>query len=193
MTPNHELESLRQQWRTQASPAIDVATLRQWVAEDSRTNRRTLVIVTLGTLLMLGYTLVRALRSDEPNTWVSVVFVTCFAVLVWLVALALSRGTWRPRDESTAAYLDLSIHRCRSVIVAAPIGIVFYVAGLVGSLVWRQRMLGVEWQQLLQAPEMIIAGWIGAPAYAIGMIINAQVQRRRLAILEKLRRELGEA
>lgn len=193
MTPNHELESLRQQWRTQASPAIDVATLRQWVAEDSRTNRRTLVIVTLGTLLMLGYTLVRALRSDEPNTWVSVVFVTCFAVLVWLVALALSRGTWRPRDESTAAYLDLSIHRCRSVIVAAPIGIVFYVAGLVGSLIWRQRMLGVEWQQLLQAPEMIIAGWIGAPAYAIGMIINAQVQRRRLAILEKLRRELGEA
>lgn len=193
MTPNHELESLRQQWRTQASPAIDVATLRQWVAEDSRTNRRTLVIVTLGTLLMLGYTLVRALRSDEPNTWVSVVFVTCFAVLVWLVALALSRGTWRPRDESTAAYLDLSIHRCRSVIVAAPIGIVFYVAGLVGSLAWRQRMLGVEWQQLLQAPEMIIAGWIGAPAYAIGMIINAQVQRRRLAILEKLRRELGEA
>lgn len=192
MTPNHELESLRQQWRTQASPAIDVATLRQWVAEDSRTNRRTLVIVTLGTLLMLGYTLLRALRSDEPNTWVSVVFVTCFAVLVWLVALALSRGTWRPRDESTAAYLDLSIHRCRSVIVAAPIGIVFYVAGLVGSLVWRQRMLGVEWQQLLQAPEMIIAGWIGAPAYAIGMIINAQVQRRRLAILEKLRRELGE-
>jgi hypothetical protein len=192
MTRNHELESLRQQWRTQAPPAIDVATLRQWVAEDSRSNRRTLVIVILGTLLMLGYTLLRALRSDEPNTWVSVVFVTCFAVLVWLVALALSRGTWRPRDESTAAYLDLSIHRCRSVIVAAPIGIVFYVAGLVGSLAWRQRMLGVEWQQLLQAPEMIIAGWIGAPAYAIGMIINAQVQRRRLAVLEKLRRELGE-
>jgi len=69
---------------------------------------------------------------------------------------------------------------------------VLYVAGLVGSLAWRQRLLGVEWQQLLQAPEMILAGWIGAPAYAIGMIVNAQAHRRRLAFLEKLRRELGE-
>jgi hypothetical protein len=187
-----DLGDLRQQWQRQSPPATDVAALRQRVAVDSRTHRRTLVIVAIGTLLMLGYSLLRAARSDEPNTWVSVVFVTCFAVLVWLVALVLSRGTWRPRDESIAAYLDLSIHRCRSVIVSAPIGIVLYVAGLVGSLAWRQRLLGVEWQQLLQAPEMILAGWIGAPAYAIGMIVNAQAHRRRLAFLEKLRRELGE-
>jgi len=187
-----DLGDLRQQWQRQSPPATDVAALRQRVAADSRTHRRTLFIVAIGTLLMLGYSLLRAARSDEPNTWVSVVFVTCFAVLVWLVALVLSRGTWRPRDESIAAYLDLSIHRCRSVIVAAPIGIVLYVAGLVGSLAWRQRLLGVEWQQLLQAPEMILAGWIGAPAYAIGMIVNAQAHRRRLAFLEKLRRELGE-
>lgn len=191
MNAIHELDDLRQQWRTQAPPATDVAALRQMVAADSRTNRRTLVIVTIGTLLVLGFTLLRAVRSDEPNTWASVVFVTVFAVLVWLVALALSRGTWRPRDESIAAYVDLSIHRCRSVIIAAPIGIVFYVAGLVGSLAWRQRMLGIEWQQLLQAPEMIIAGWIGAPAYAIGMIMNARAHRLRLAFLEKLRRDLG--
>jgi len=187
-----DLGDLRQQWQRQSPPATDVAALRQRVAADTRTNRRTLVIVAVGTLLMLGYSLLRAARSTEPNTWVSVVFVTCFAVLVWLVALVLSRGTWRPRDESIAAYIDLSIHRCRSVIVAAPIGIVLYVAGLIGSLAWRQRLLGVEWQQLLQAPEMILAGWIGAPAYAIGMIVNARAQRRRLAFLEKLRSELGE-
>lgn len=187
-----ELGDLRQQWQQQSPPATDVAALRQRVAADSRSHRRTLVIVAIGTLLVLGFSLLRAARSDEPNTWVSVVFVTCFAVLVWLVALVLSRGTWRPRDESIAAYIDLSIHRCRSVIVAAPIGIVLYVAGLVGSLAWRQRLLGVEWQHLLQAPEMILAGWIGAPAYAIGMIVNARAHRRRLVFLEKLRRELGE-
>jgi hypothetical protein len=186
------LESLRQRWQGQAPPSTDVAALRQLVEVESRNNRRTLVIVAIGTLLLLGYTILSALRSNEPNTWVSVVFVTSFSVLIWLVALVLSRGTWRPRDESIAAYIDLSIHRCRSVIVAAPIGIILYVAGLVGSLAWRQRLLGIEWQQLLQAPEMILAGWIGAPAYAIGMIINARAQRRRLPFLEKLRRELGE-
>jgi hypothetical protein len=188
-----ELGDLRQQWQQQSPPAADVAALRQRVTADSRTHRRTLVIVAIGTLLVLGFALLRAARSDEPGPWVSLVFFTCFAVLVWLVALLLSRGTWRPRDESIAAYIDLSIHRCRSVIVAAPIGIVLYVAGLVGSLAWRQRLLGVEWQHLLQAPEMIIAGWIGAPAYAIGMIVNARAHRRRLAFLEKLRRELGES
>lgn len=192
MNATPDLGDLRQQWQRQSPPATDVAALRQRVAADTRTNRRTLVIVAIGTLLVLGFSLLRAARSDEPHTWVSVVFVTCFAVLVWLVALVLSRGTWRPRDESIAAYIDLSIHRCRSVIVAAPIGIVLYVAGLIGSLAWRQRLLGVEWQQLLQAPEMILAGWIGAPAYAIGMIVNARAQRRRLAFLEKLRSELGE-
>jgi hypothetical protein len=187
-----ELGDLRQQWQQQSPPSADVAALRQRVTADSRAHRRTLVIVAVGTLLLLGFALLRAARSDEPNTWVSLVFFTCFAGLVWLVALLLSRGTWRPRDESIAAYIDLSIHRCRSVIFAAPIGIVLYVAGLVGSLAWRQRLLGVEWQHLLQAPEMIIAGWIGAPAYAIGMMVNARAHRRRLAFLEKLRRELGE-
>jgi amino acid permease len=187
-----ELDSLRQRWQGQASPVTDVTALRERVGAESRAHLRTLVIVAVATLAVLGFTLLRALSSDEPNTWVSVVFVTCFAVLVWLVAMALSRGTWRPRDESTAAYVDLSIHRCRSVIIAAPVGIFLYVAGLVGSLFWRQRLLGVEWQHLLQAPEMILAGWIGAPAYTIGMLINARRQRRKLAFLEKLRSELSE-
>lgn len=192
MNPNSDLESLRQTWRTQAPPATDVAALRQRVAADTRANFRILVIVSVGTLALLGFSLLRALRSDDPGAWVSVLFSTGFAALVWLLALVLSRGTWRPRDDSIAAYLDLSIHRCRSVIAAAPVGIVLYMAGLAGSLAWRQRLLGVEWQQLLQAPEMIIAGWIGAPAYAIGMLINARVQRRRLTLLQKLRQELGE-
>jgi hypothetical protein len=187
-----ELATLRKQWQTQAPPTLDVAALRQHVAADTRTHLRTTVIVAIGTLLVLGATVLRAWRSEEPGGWVSVVFATTFALLVWLVALWLSRGTWRPREESIRGYLDLSIHRCRSVIVAAPVGIVFYVAGLIGSLFWRQRMLGVEWLQLLDTPAMIIAGWIGAPAYTIGMLVNANLQRRRLAFLEKLRQQLGE-
>jgi uncharacterized membrane protein len=78
------------------------------------------------------------------------------------------------------------------VIIAAPIGIVLYVAGLIGTLAWRQRLLGVEWQQLLETPSMVIAGWIGGPLYAIGMLINARVQRQRLAFLERLRQQLSE-
>jgi hypothetical protein len=187
-----ELNDLRRQWQTQPPPSADVAALRQRVASDTRTHTRTLVVVAIGTALVIVATMVKALRSDEPGAWFGVLFTGTYALLVWLVAMWLSRGTWRPRDESIAAHLDVSIRRCRSVIIAAPVGIVLYVAGLIGSLVWRQKLLGVEWQQLLETPSMIIAGWIGGPAYAIGMVVNAHLQRRRLAFLEGLRQQLGE-
>ena len=187
-----ELGDLRRQWQTQPPPSADVAALRQRVAIDTRTHTRTLLVVAIGTALVIAATMIKALRSDEPGAWFGVLFTATYALLVWLVAMWLSRGTWRPRDESISAHLDVSIRRCRSVILAAPIGILLYVAGLIGSLAWRQRLLGVEWQQLLETPSMIIAGWIGGPAYAIGMLINARLQRRRLAFLERLRQQLGE-
>lgn len=187
-----ELNRLRQQWQEQPVPDADAAALRQRVAADTRAHTHTLIALSIGTLLIIGATAFHALRSGQPGAWFAVFYTAAFALLVWLVAMWLSRGTWRPRDESLAACLDVSIRRCRSVIVAAPIGIVLYIAGLIGSLAWRQRLLGVEWQQLLDTPAMIIAGWIGAPLYAIGMLVNAQLQRRRLAFLERLRQQLGE-
>ncbi len=53
------------------------------------------------------------------------------------------------------------------MIVAAPVGVLLYIAGLTGSLLSKQRLLGLEWSQLLEAPSMIVAGWIGAPLYSI--------------------------
>jgi len=187
-----ELKDLRQQWQEQPVPDADAAALRRRVAADTRAHTRTLVALSIGTLLIIGATVLHALRSGQPGAWFAVFYTAAFSLLVWLVAMWLSRGTWRPRDESLAACLDVSIRRCRSVILAAPIGVVLYVAGLIGSLAWRQKLLGVEWQQLLETPAMIIAGWIGAPLYAIGMLVNAQLQRRRLIFLERLRQQLGE-
>ena len=187
-----ELKDLRQQWQEQPVPDADAAALRRRVAADTRAHTRTLVALSIGTLLIIGATVLHALRSGQPGAWFAVFYTAAFALLVWLIAMWLSRGTWRPRDESLAACLDVSIRRCRSVILAAPIGVVLYVAGLIGSLAWRQKLLGVEWQQLLETPAMIIAGWIGAPLYAIGMLVNAQLQRRRLIFLERLRQQLGE-
>jgi len=187
-----ELNELRQQWQTQPAPRADAAALRKRVAADTRANTRTLIALSFGTLLIIGATVFNAARSAHPGAWFAVVYTVAFALLVWLVAMWLSRGTWRPRDESMAACLDVSIRRCRSVVLAAPIGIALYIAGLIGSLIWRQKLLGLEWQQMLNTPAMIIAGWIGAPLYSIAMLINAQLHRRRLAFLEGLRRQLGD-
>ena len=188
-----DLEQLKQRWQAQAAPGPDVAALRERVGMDTRAHQRTLVFVGLATLLVVVLTLLYAWRSARAAAWVSFVFTTAFAAVVWVVALWLSRGTWRPRDESTAAYLDVSIQRCKSVIVAAPVGIVLYLAGLAGTLMWKQRLLGVDWDQMLGTPAMIFAGWIGAPLYSLFMLWNAQRQRRRLAVLVDLKRQLSES
>ena len=193
MNALQDLDQLKQHWQSQSAPGPDIAALRERVAADNRSHERTLVLVGLATLLVIALTFGYAWRSARAAAWFSFVFTTAFAALVWLVALWLSRGTWRPRDESTSAYLDVSIRRCRSVMIAAPVGILLYVAGLVGSVAWKQRLLDVEWSQLLEAPAMVIAGWIGAPLYALGMLWNAQRHRRRLALLLDLKRQLTES
>lgn len=191
MNALQDLDQIKQQWQAQSTTGPDLAALRERIAAENRSQRRTLALVGAGTLAVLTFTFAQAWQTNRTAAWFSFVFTAVFAALVWLVALWLSRGTWRPSDGSTAAYLELSIRRCRSVIVAAPVGVLLYIAGLTGSLLSKQRLLGLEWHQLMEAPSMILAGWIGAPLYTIGMLWNAQRQRKRLALLLDLRRQLG--
>jgi hypothetical protein len=190
MNPLQDLNDMKRQWRSQATPGPDLAALRERVAAGSRSHRRTLQLVGLATLAVILYALVHAWRDGRPEAWLGFLFITAFAAVVWVVALWLSRGTWQPRDGSTAAYLEVSIQRCRSVIIAAPVGMVLYVAGLAGSLAWKQRLLGADWSELLFVPSMIIAGWIGAPLYSAGVLWNAQRHRKQLAQLLNLKRQL---
>lgn len=194
MNALQDLGSLKRHWQTQTPtpPLPELAALRERVAADTRASTRTLLLVTLGTLVVLGISLLHALRSGEATAWFGFLFATGFVAVIWALALWLSRGTWRPRDESVSAHLDVSIRRCRAVIRGAPLGILLYFAGLAGSLAWKQRHFGTDWQTLLEGPGMIVAGWIGAPLYSLGMLWNARRQRRRLHMLESLRRQLGE-
>ncbi|MEO8316585.1 MAG: hypothetical protein ABI645_17535 [Pseudomonadota bacterium] len=191
MNTLQDLDSMKQRWQAQTAAGPDLTALRDRVAADNRSYRRTLWVVAFATIAVLLITFGYALRGARTAAWFSFAFTTAFAALVWLVALWLSRGTWQPRDGSTAAYLELSIQRCRSVILAAPVGVLLYLAGLAGSLAWKHRLLGLEWEQLLTAPSMIVAGWIGAPLYSLGMLWNAQRHRKRLALLLDLRRQLS--
>jgi hypothetical protein len=191
MKPLHELDDMKERWQAQAATGPDIAALRERVAADNRSYRRTLVFLGVTTVAVLLVSFGQAWKGARTAAWFSFAFTTAFVSLVWMIALWLSRGTWQPRDGSTAAYLDVSIQRCRSVILAAPVGVVLYLAGLAGSLAWKQRLLGLELEQLLTAPSVILAGWIGAPLYALGMLWNAQRHRNRLAALLDLRKQLS--
>lgn len=193
MNAQPDFGSLKRQWQSAAPPLPDIAALRERAAADTRAHWRALLLVLAMTALILAGSLTFALRSGEPGAWLSFGFSTIFATLVWSVALFMSRGTWRPRDDTIAACLELSIRRCRSMVLAAPVGIALYVVGLAGSLLWKDRLFGVDWPGVLGTPAMIIAGWIGAPLYATAMIWNARRQRARLKVLLELKRQLAES
>jgi hypothetical protein len=192
MNAQTDFGALKRQWQSAAQPLPDIAALRDRVTADTRAHWRALVLVTALTVVILGSSLAFAVRSGQPAAWLSFGFSTIFASLVWSVALWMSRGTWRPQDDTIAGCLDLSIRRCRSMVLAAPVGIALYVVGLIGSLAWKDRMFGVDWPSVLGTPAMIIAGWIGAPLYAAAMLWNAQRQRARLRVLLELKRQLAE-
>jgi hypothetical protein len=191
MTPLQDLDYMKQRWQAQATAGPDIAALRERVAADNRNHHRTVAFVAVATVAVVLVSFTLAWRSGRSDAWFSFGFTVSFAALVWVIALWLSRGTWEPRDGSTAAYLEVSIQRCRSVILAAPVGVLLYLAGLAGSVAWKQRLLGLDWDQLLTMPSMVVAGWIGAPLYSLGMLWNAQRHRKRLALLLELRRQLS--
>jgi hypothetical protein len=193
MNAQPDFGSLKRQWQSNAPPLPDIAALQERVSADTRAHWRALLLVTALTVVILGSSLFYAVRSGAPAAWLSFGFSTIFATLVWSVALWMSRGTWRPQDDTISGCLELSIRRCRSMILAAPVGIALYVVGLVGSLAWKDRLFGVDWPGVLGTPAMIVAGWIGAPLYAAGMLWNARRQRARLRVLLELKRQLRES
>jgi hypothetical protein len=192
MNAQPDFGALKRQWQSNAPPLPDIAALRERISADTRAHWRALIVVTVLTVVILGGSLIHAVRSGEPAAWLNFGFATIFATLVWSVALWLSRGTWRPQDDTIASCLEFSIRRCRSMILAAPVGIALYVVGLAGSLAWKDRLFGVDWPAVLGTPAMILAGWIGAPLYAAGMLWNARRQRARLRVLLDLRRQLAD-
>jgi hypothetical protein len=192
MNTNPEMDQLRRQWRNQPGAPLDLASLHDQMKAESRAYGRSLLVAGLITALVLCVQLARALWHGTPATWFGVVWTALFSAVMWPVSLWLSRGTRHPRDESTAAYLDVSIRRCRAVLVGVPVGIVMYILGLASTLLVRHRLFGGDWSDALFSTPMIIAGWIGVPLYSAGMLWIASRQRRQLQVFEALKRELGE-
>ena len=187
------LEDLQRQWQAQPAREADLGALRRRVASDNRAHLRGILILLVLNLMLLAGTLWRALATDSPDSWFGFTFAVIFSAVAWCVGLYLVRGQRAPRDESIAAYLDVSIRRSRAWILAAPVGTALYLAGLVSSLVLRQRLLGLEWSELLGSVPVIISGWVGAPLYAGVLFGYAGVHRRRLRWLQGLQQQLSQA
>jgi hypothetical protein len=192
-TLDSDLIAWRRQWHEMREevPAPD---LPGRAARELRRSLLGLIPPALITLIVGGGLAWRAANTGSPADVASAVGAWSFIGIAWAGSLWLGRGTWRPRNESTAAFVDLSIARCTGWIRALPFALALYVAelvfvlGFVGTLRNPARTVA----ELLVSGPALVLGWIGLP----GLVAAALWWRRTLSArrdrLYSLRQQLTE-
>lgn len=193
MNGNDEFGDLKRIWRETSPPGLDEAALRRLVDSETRLFGPIIGTVAAANLTALALALWRVIEGGWAGGWPRFVFAVAFSAGVWAVTLWLMRGQRAPRDESTAAYLELAIRRSRSNVIAAPVGIGLFVGGLVVGVWMRTTLLGQDVGTVLRSGPMILAGGIILPLFALVMGVTALVHRRRLRRLRALQQALADS
>ena len=110
MIVDSELQEWRRHWRAQPSVPVE---LFKKVERDTSYLRRYRVAEILPTMLLGGGSVSWAVVHPGAGSIVLAV-VTCISIaLAWVFSLRETRYLWTATVPTTAAYLDLSIRRCR--------------------------------------------------------------------------------
>jgi hypothetical protein len=193
MNTDAELAGWRRQWAAQPDArnnAYLAEDLKRRVTRDSRLMKIGLIAPILVTIGIGGAFIARALTSASPADVVLVAEVWLFILVTWAGCLWLARGTWRPLAETTAAFVDLSIRRCRSNLRGATFGAWLYIGQLVFMLLWTFYSTSIELTDLLTAWPVVLLGWLGLPVFFALRSWFVRGQRGELARLLELEREL---
>lgn len=184
-----ELRAWQREWREQALPSTTVEDLARSVQRGNRHALYGTIAAALFTIVAVVPLIRRAVAGTIDTQFLTGIL--AFVVLVWLTALWLARGTWRPRDESAAAFLEVSIRRCRAAMLGVPVAFVLYAAELIYVLISMQRIEAVDLGTLLRSPQFVAVGWIGGPVYLAGQLWYGHRQRQRLQRLRLLQAQLA--
>jgi len=122
MNVDSELEVWRQQWQSDDSVPLG---LRRKVERQSRFMKIGLMMDILVTVIIGGATIVWAVWSPRPENVLLAVATWEFIATAWAFSLVVNRGNWSPSAQDTAAFVDLSVRRCRSRLAS-----VWFAAGL---------------------------------------------------------------
>lgn len=190
MNTDDELGDLRQLWRAASPAGADVTALRCAVDAQTRHQVQVTFIAVAINVAVLGWGLWRVLAGRVEQGWNSFVATLIYSAVAWTLVLWLTRGLRAPRDESTAAYLDVAIRRSRAHVLAAPLGVGVYIVGLAIGIGMRMAQSGQELGDVLRLPQIIVTGAIVLPIYAAIMGVTALVHHRRLRRLRALQRSL---
>ncbi len=148
MNTNAEIDTWRRLWQTQ-SDALAPADLRDRIAREIRRQKVALIAPVLVTLVIGGVVVARAIASPQLDNVVMAVEAWLYIAAIWAGSLWISRGTRRPLADTTLAFIELSIRRCRSILSGLRFGAFMYIAQLLVMLLLRHRYSGLSWDAIL--------------------------------------------
>jgi hypothetical protein len=136
MNVDTELEVWRRQWQSGTTVPLD---LRRRVERQSRSMKIALIADVLVTITIGGATAGWAIRSPQRENVLLAVATWVFIAIAWTFSLTRNRGNWAPSARDTAAFVDLSLRRCRAKLAAVWFAAGLFVVQIVFVLAWVYR------------------------------------------------------
>jgi len=133
MNVDTELEVWRQQWQSVTIVPLD---LRRKVERQSRFMKIAVLADILVTITIGGATVGWAVRSRQPENVLLAVATWIFIATAWTFSLTVNHGSWSPSAQDTAAFVDLSVRRCRGRLAAVWFAAALFVFQIVFVLGW---------------------------------------------------------
>ena len=193
MERDPELKTWQRQWQTQEVIPPD---LRHRVERETRNLRRGLHASIGVTVIMGGGAAGWAIVSQRPIAVALAIGVWFFIAVAWVVATGLRRDILTPSADTTAAFLDLSIRRCRRQLQGLVVQGLLYVMIVTFDLVWVYHYQGetrpMNLQTFLTSGLMLVMWVVLAVPVAIGVWYRGKL-RSELQNLLSLRKQLDES
>jgi hypothetical protein len=178
-----ELDQWREQWQS-SSEAPVLLGLRKRVARQSLYMRIMLMADILVTAVIGGATVVLAIRDPRPATAILAAATWLFIAVAWIFGLSNRKDAWSPSASTMAAFLDLSIRRCRGNLRAITFGAILYIVEMAFCLSW------VHHESNSLSSTLIIVIALITIILAALLIIYRKKKRADLTYLLTLQRDL---
>lgn len=182
MNVDTELEAWRRQWQSESSVPVD---LRRMVDRQSRWMKTHLASQVLVTITIGGATAAWAVRDPQPHIILLAIWTWVLIVAAWTFSLRVGRDTWSPSAQDTAAFIDLSVRRCRARLAAIPFASGFFLVQMVFVLGWVYKYSPEHstplWKWLLFSSLPIDTVWLCTVAFFGFQIWLRRKKRAELA------------
>jgi len=193
MESDPELNTWRRQWQTTEVIPPD---LRHRVERETRSLRRQRYASIAVTAIMGGGAGGWALVSQRPIAVALAIGVWFFIAIAWAVSHSLTRDILTPSADTTTAFLDLSIRRCRRQLQGLVAQGLLYVCIAAFDLVWgyhyQNEAQPIDPRAFLTSGRMLVIWAALAVPIAIGVWYRSR-RRNELKNLLSLRRQLDES